>query len=128
MLRAKWIGLLAVVGSTLATQGRASEPANDTPAKTYAVLVGVGKYTDPQIQARPHAEADAQALYDLFTNKTYLGTASGDIKLLLDTPDEKRHSEPATRANIIHAITDAAALAVATPVSSPNTPSLFMRT
>ncbi len=107
MLRATWIGLLAVVGSVLATPGWAAEPAPDSPAKTYAVIVGVSKYSDPQIEPRRHAEADAKAIYDLLTDKTYLGAAPDDVKLLLGSPDEKRHAETATKANIVEAITDA---------------------
>jgi C-terminal peptidase prc len=107
MLRSKWIGLLALVSAVLAAPGRAAEPASDAPAKTYAVVVGVSKYSDPQIQERRHAEADAKALYDVLTDKTYAGPTPTDVKLLLGTEDGKRHSEPATRANIIKAITDA---------------------
>ncbi|HEX4591786.1 MAG TPA: caspase family protein, partial [Gemmataceae bacterium] len=108
MLRATWIGLLAVVSGFLAAPCRAVEPASDTPAKTYAVLVGISKYSDPQILPRRNAEADAQALYDLITDKTYLGAASDDVKLLLGSTDDKRHADPATKANIVKAITDAA--------------------
>ncbi len=109
MLRAKWIGLLAVTAGLLASPGRAAEPAG--PPKTYAVLVGVSQYADPQIKPRKHAEADAKALYDLVTDKTYLGIAPDDVKLLLGTPDDKRPSQPATRANVIQALTDVAAKA-----------------
>jgi carboxyl-terminal processing protease len=108
MLRATWIGLLAVVGSVLAPSGRAAEPATDTPPKTYAVVVGVSKYNDPQIQQRRHAEADAQAIYDVFTDKTFVGAKPENVTLLLGSPDEKRHAETATKANIIKAITDVA--------------------
>ena len=52
MLRATWIGLLAVVGGLLATPGRAAEPA-DATQKTYAVLVGVSQYRPPRTFARP---------------------------------------------------------------------------
>jgi C-terminal peptidase prc len=74
----------------------------------YAVVVGIDRYADPQIKARPHAEADAQALYDLFTSKDYLGA---DARLLLGQPDAQRHSQPATRANILKALHWAAAKA-----------------
>src|SRR3954452_21734780 len=109
MLRAKWVGLLAVVSGFLAAAPcRAVEPVADTPAKTYAVLVGVSNYTDPQILPRKHAEADSQALYDLVTDKTYLCAAPADVKLLLGGTDEKRHAEPATKANVVKAIAEAA--------------------
>jgi C-terminal peptidase prc len=104
MLRAQWIGLLTVVGGFFASPCRAVEPANDTPAKTYAVLVGVTKYSDPQILPRKNAEADAQALYDLITDKTYLGAEPQNVKLLLGSTDEKRHAEPAAKVNIINAV------------------------
>jgi C-terminal peptidase prc len=111
MLRAKWIGLLAIVGGMLTAPGRAAEPAADAPAKTYAVIVGVSKYTDPQILPRKHAEADAQAIYDLLVDKTYLGAAPSEVKLFLGSADEKRHAEPATKAKIVQAITEVAAKA-----------------
>ncbi len=72
--------------------------------KAYAVLIGVGHYSDAAIQSRPHAEADAQALYDVFTNKDYLGIPTENIRLLLGgAQDQKRHSEEATRDNILKA-------------------------
>src|SRR4051812_25678306 len=70
-------------------------------AKAYVVLVGVSDYADKQIKPRKHAEDDARALYDLFTNKDYLDTAAKHVKLLLGSKDEKRPSEPATRENIL---------------------------
>jgi C-terminal peptidase prc len=108
MLRATWIGLLAVVGGFFATPCRAVEPLNDTPAKTYAVLVGVTKYTDPEILPRKNAEADAQALYDLLTDKTYLGADPENVKLLLGSTDEKRHATPAIKTNIVNAVREVA--------------------
>ena len=55
----------------------------------------VSQYEDQQIKPRPHAEADAQALYDLFTNKDYLGVDADHIRLLLGSPDQQRKSQPA---------------------------------
>ena len=72
--------------------------------QAYVLLVGVDQFADPQITARPHAEADAQALYDVFANKDYLGVDGQHIKLLLGKADEKRHSEPATRENVLKAL------------------------
>jgi C-terminal peptidase prc len=72
--------------------------------RTYAVLIGVGTYSDAAIQGRPHAEADVQALYDLFTDKQYLGVPAENVRLLLGgAKDEKRHSQEATRENILKA-------------------------
>jgi C-terminal peptidase prc len=78
--------------------------ADDTDSQSYVVLVGIGNYQDPQILPRKHAEADAKALYDVFTNKDYLGVDPSHIKLLLGTPDPKRNSQPATRENILKAL------------------------
>src|SRR5262249_7925044 len=55
--------------------------------------------------------SDTKALYDLFTDKTYLGADKANVHLLLGTPDEKRNSEPATKANILKALGDVAAKA-----------------
>src|SRR5258708_7537587 len=69
--------------------------------QSYAVLVGVAKYSDAAIQPRPHAEDDVKALYDLFTNKDHLGVPADHVKLLLGgAQDEKRNSQEATRENI----------------------------
>jgi C-terminal peptidase prc len=112
MLRASWIGglLAAVIGlAGFAPPTRAAEDAG--PPKTYAVIVGVSQYGDPQIKPRRHAEADAKALYDLFNDKTYLGTDATEVHLLLGTPDAKRPSALATKANILKELADVAAKA-----------------
>lgn len=77
--------------------------AEEKAARPYAVLIGISNYADKDIKPRPHAEDDVKALYDLFTNKSYLGIPADHIKLLLGTPDPKRNSEPATRENILKA-------------------------
>ncbi len=97
--------LTAVLASVLllfaaACRTSASEPAS----QPYVVLVGIANYADEQILKRPHAEADAKALYDLFTNPGYLGVDAKHIRLLLGSPDSKRSSEPATHQNIIQAV------------------------
>jgi len=112
MLRASWIGgLLAAVIGLVGPLGHARAADDVVAAKTYAVLVGVSQYADPQIKPRRHAEADAKAMYDLFTDKTYLGADKADVHLLLGSPDEKRNSEPATKANILKALGDVTAKA-----------------
>jgi C-terminal peptidase prc len=73
----------------------------DEPGKAYIVLVGIDKYNDEQIKPRKNAEADAKALYDLFTSKDYLDTDAEHVKLLLGTEDKKRGSEVASKENII---------------------------
>src|ERR1700719_1920403 len=103
MTKALWRGVLGAVllAGITALPVRAAQEA---PSQPYVVLVGVSKYADPQILPRPHAEADAKALYDLFTKKGTLGVDAQHIRLLLGSPDEKRGSEPATRANILKAL------------------------
>jgi C-terminal peptidase prc len=104
MTKALWKGMLGavVLAAVLAPTARA---ANEVASQPYVVLVGVSKYADPQILPRPHAEADAKALYDLFTDKGYLGVDAKHVHLLLGSPDDKRGSQPATRANILKALT-----------------------
>jgi C-terminal peptidase prc len=79
---------------------RAAEVQESHP---YVILIGIDNYADKQIKSRPHAEADAQALYDLLTNKDYLGIDPANVRLLLGKADEKRKSELATHDNIIKA-------------------------
>ena len=101
MFKRMWMGFLVLVAAVQSAPLRAA----DEPAQPYVVLVGIDKYNDAQIKPRKHAEADARALYDLYTSKDNLGVDAKHIKLLLGTPDEKRPSEPATRANILKALT-----------------------
>src|SRR5262245_17997428 len=86
---------------------RAAEEAKVPQA--YVVLVGISEYADKAIKPRPHAEDDIKALYDLLSNKDYLGAETKHIRLLLGKEDVARHSEPATRANILKALKWAAA-------------------
>jgi len=103
MARAMWTGLCAslVMALALAWPARALAEPQSQP---YVVLVGISHYADKQIQPRPHAEADAKALYDLFTDKGHLGADADHMRLLLGTPNAKRHSEPATHENILKAL------------------------
>jgi C-terminal peptidase prc len=95
-------GLLGslVLAMAVALPARAAK----APTQPYVVLVGISKYQDAQILPRPHAEADVKALYDVFTNKDYLGVDADHVRLLLGGKDEQRHSTPATQANILKAI------------------------
>src|SRR5438067_8336229 len=70
----------------------------------YAVVVGIDTYADQQIKPRAHAEADAKALFDVFTASDYLGVVPGHARLLLGKADPARKSEPATRENILKAL------------------------
>src|SRR5436309_8753914 len=93
-------GLLAVVMTAVPVRAaeEAKEAAKEEPGRAYVVVVGIGDYADKQIKPRPHAEADAKALYDLFTNSAYLGADADHARLLLGGKDEKRNAEPATKA------------------------------
>jgi C-terminal peptidase prc len=86
----------------VAPAGAADEAPPEPQA--YVVLVGIDKYADAAIKPRQHAEADAKALYDLFTNKEYLGVPGDRIRLLLGSEDAKRKSQPATHANVVKAL------------------------
>ena len=109
MTKAKLSGLL--VGLVLALATLSPVRASDAPSHAYAVLVGVSKYADGQINPRPHAEADIKAFYDVLSNKEYLGIEPARMHLLLGTADEQRKSEPATKQNIIKALHDVASKA-----------------
>jgi C-terminal peptidase prc len=79
--------------------------AEDTKAaQAYVVLVGISDYADKAIKPRKHAEEDVKALYDLFTNRDYLGADAKHIRLLLGKKDEERPSGIASRENILKAV------------------------
>jgi C-terminal peptidase prc len=80
--------------------------ADEAPkaSQPYVVVVGISNYPDKQIKPRPHAEDDAKALYDLFTNEKYLGVDAKHVRLLLGSDDPARKSQPATRDNILDAL------------------------
>jgi C-terminal peptidase prc len=82
------------------------QAAEDPSSQPYVVIVGVGKHADKQILPRPHADSDARAFYELFTNKDYLGVDAQHIRLLLSAKGAEGDppSEPATRANILKAL------------------------
>lgn len=79
--------------------------AADTPPKptTFVVLVGIGGFHDSAIQARPTAENDAKALYDLFASSKYMGVDKDHIRIVLGTPSKERQSEAPTRESILKA-------------------------
>ncbi len=105
MIKRKWsMAWLLLAGLLLGTPALQAADDEAPPGQTYVVLVGINKYQDPQIKTRLHAEADAQALYDLFTSKGHLGVPLNHIKLLLGSADAKRLSAKATRANILEAV------------------------
>ncbi len=92
--------LLAVLALNLSVRAEDSGAAS----QPYVVLVGISNYADKQIKPRPHAEDDAKALYDLVTDKKYLGVDAKHVRLLLGSEDAGRHSEKATRENVVKAL------------------------
>ncbi len=96
-------GLLAAACAVLALAS-AARAEEDRKAQPFLVVVGVSNYQDKDILSRAHAEDDAKALFDLYTNKDYYGIDADHARLLLGAEDAKRGSEPATRANIIKAL------------------------
>src|SRR5262245_28181177 len=99
-------GMLAALALVAPASADTPKPAAVAKAgkSAYVVLVGISKYEDKQIQPRPHAEADAQALYDLFTSKDHLGADAKNVRLLLGSKDAKRDSQEANRANVLKAL------------------------
>jgi C-terminal peptidase prc len=78
----------------------AAEEAPKQSTTPHIVLIGISDYADKQIKSRPNAENDVKALYDLFTNKSYLGADPQNVRMLLGNSDGKT-SQPATRENIL---------------------------
>jgi carboxyl-terminal processing protease len=90
--------------------GAAARAAEDPPKGSqgsYVVIVGVSETADKTIQPRPTADADAKALYDLFSDKKYSDVPAGRVVLLTSKADEKRNSSVSTRENILKAVHDA---------------------
>jgi len=103
--RAAVLSLLVLVPVAAQADAPAVRTPDDALAKhAYIVLVGISKYSDPQILSRAHPEDDIKAYYDLFTDKRYLGADRDHIRLLLGSPDAQRSSEPATHENILKAL------------------------
>jgi C-terminal peptidase prc len=92
---------LVVVGLALLVWAPAAKAADSQP---YVVVIGIDEYKDSAIKPRPHAEADAKAVYDLFTDPKCVQADASHIKLLLGKPDDARKSEPATKENILKAL------------------------
>lgn len=79
-------------------------PAAEDQARQYAVIVGIDQYQDEQIKPPKHAEADAQALYELFTSKDHVGMEGDHVRLLLGKPALQDRAELASRDNILKAL------------------------
>src|SRR5437588_2785818 len=99
MSRPIFAALLGIlIAAPLHAEERAAQP------QAYVLLVGIDKYADQAIKPRRHAEADAKALYDLFTSKDYLGVHGDRVRLLLGSEDNKRHSQLATHTNVLQGL------------------------
>ena len=97
-------GILALLAAALAGGPvRAAEPEGKSSGP-FVVIVGAGEYQDKAITARPTADADAKALYDLVTDPRYLGVPADRAKLFLSAADAKRNGQVATRDAIVKAI------------------------
>ena len=94
---------LAMASPAAADEAKAA-PVPAGKQRAFAVLVGISDYADKQIKPRPHAEADARALYDLFTDPKYQGVAARDVFLLLGKEDDKGKGKKATRAALLDAL------------------------
>jgi carboxyl-terminal processing protease len=81
MTKAMWTGVVTAACAVFALTAAAR--ADDKKPQQYVVLVGVSKYADKDILPRAHAEDDAKALYDLYTDKNYYGVDAGHARLLL---------------------------------------------
>ena len=104
MTRLVRLGLFTTL-AVLMSLGRS--PAADekaAPSQTYALIIGVGDFKDAAIKARPTAESDAQALYDVLTDKKVGDVPADHIQLLLTGKDEKRDAKSATKANVLAAV------------------------
>ncbi|HSQ54215.1 MAG TPA: S41 family peptidase [Gemmata sp.] len=88
-LSALFASFFAVIAGNPALAADPVEPPSNGPGKPYLVAVGVGKFQDTAIHARPTADADAKALHDLLTDKKVLGIASDRAKLLTSADTTK---------------------------------------
>ena len=106
------VWMLSAVALLATFAGRSAADDAVAPAKPggpYLIAVGVGEFLDKAIDARPTADTDAQAVYDLLTNKDYADIKPERAKLLLSKPDAKRNGEVATAAAINKAVAAAVA-------------------
>ena len=106
MTKVTLTGILAGACAVLALCGPARADDDSRP-QPYVVVVGVSNYQDKQILPRAHAEDDAKALYDLYTDPNYFGADKSHARLLLgaaDAPDDKRGARTATREKVLDAL------------------------
>jgi carboxyl-terminal processing protease len=96
---------VAVALSAVGLSARAEDKAPKT--NTYAVVVGVGSFTDDQIKARPTADEDARTIAGILTDKAVGGIPSDHVAVLLSKADDKFGAKEGTKANILAAVGDA---------------------
>lgn len=75
--------------------------------KSYAVIIGIGNYTDPQLQSRPYLDQDANGFYSLLTTGINSRIYSPEnTKLLLSKAPATTGVpyERATRENVLNAL------------------------
>ncbi|HEY8503246.1 MAG TPA: S41 family peptidase [Gemmataceae bacterium] len=101
------LGLVIALFPGLLSEARPQEKVAPTPR---AVIVGVGEFADEQIRARPSAEADAAAIYELLTDPAHLGIEKKNARLLTSGGGEG-DAQKGTRENILKALREAVAAA-----------------
>jgi C-terminal peptidase prc len=98
MTRALLTSLAAVVFLAASTAR-----AEDAKPTRYAIFIGISDYAkDSGIKSRKHGEADARALYQLFTDPAIGGVAKDNARLLLASGGEG--ARKATRAEMLDAL------------------------
>lgn len=108
-MRTRWVFvLLSLAALLVGTQPAFGADPGKAPSP-FVVIVGAGQFQDKAIDPRPTADADAKALYDLFTDPKSLGIPADRAKLLLSAPDDKRPAQIATRDAIVKAVETATA-------------------
>src|SRR5262245_28843133 len=107
MFRAWLAGLLAAACVTATAGTSFGDEAKRAKPQAYIVIAGVGSFDEEktQIKPRPSAEADAKALYQLFTDEKHLGAAKENVRLLLGKEDKQLGALEATHKNLLDAIT-----------------------
>ncbi len=101
----RWLGaVLAVALLALPVRAEEIKAVAAKGPQPYVVLIGISNYADKQIKPRAHAEDDAKALFDMLTDKKYLGVDKEHSRLLLGDAAKVPGSQAATRENILKAL------------------------
>jgi carboxyl-terminal processing protease len=96
--------LVPVACFVVALFGSSCAAADPAPPRPIVLIIGVGPHADATLRTRIHAERDAAALYELFSDSTRLATAPERVKLLLGKPDPTGPGSAATRSDILAAL------------------------